>query len=93
VTGCAFCGRDVKIVRYLIAGPNAAICDGCVQMALHTRPSSPAAMCSFCGELEARTVMRSVDHAICVTCVELSQEILQAQNVQLPRAIVHRDKA
>ncbi len=27
---CAFCGRDQQAVRKLVAGPNVAICDGCL---------------------------------------------------------------
>ena len=40
---CTFCGRPQRKVSKLIAGPHAAICDACVELAEHVVSSSSAA--------------------------------------------------
>lgn len=42
---CSFCGQHQKLVKHLIAGPDAYICDGCVER-VHTVLARPATTAS-----------------------------------------------
>ncbi|MEZ4252008.1 MAG: ClpX C4-type zinc finger protein [Polyangiales bacterium] len=64
VTHCSFCGKDRKVLRQLVSGPTAAICNECIVLSFEVIEEATAALPgtrSYVAELLARRLRATTD--------------------------------
>lgn len=89
--GCSFCGQDIGRIRSLVAGPQVAICDGCLLAfdgVVTERKALPLGAsiqqdgdqrCGFClkGVADVAGLLVRNAAAICPECLRVSVDIMR----------------
>jgi ATP-dependent protease Clp ATPase subunit len=94
---CSFCGKSQHDVSTLIAGPNGAICNECIEMGMdmlrlkgkESAIRQLALGCAFCGksQLDVSTLIAGPNCAICNECFEIGKDVLREESTS--HAITH----